>query len=148
MDRFFRGFLAGVSGGLAMNLWSYVAYNIIKVTKIRFLDWAAVIIFGHMPLSKPEAIYALAVQLGFSGGLGVLMSYFIKGVGSQGIFLKGIIFGLGTAFVIYAVPALFQVPGLFIIPFSTVVANHMGAAIWGFVTAYSLNYLDRNIETR
>ncbi len=146
MDIFFRGFTAGIVGGVAMNVWSVFVYYVIKISKMRFLDWAAVFLYGHLPLTFPEVIYAMLVQIGFVGSLGVIMAYFIKATSPQAYLLKGVIFGLGIGFVIYAIPTLFQVPGLVVIPFPTVLANHVGGIIWGFTTAYVLEYLDKRLK--
>ena len=40
MDRFTRGFIAGIVGGLTMHLWTLVALNILNWEIIRFIDWA------------------------------------------------------------------------------------------------------------
>lgn len=147
MDRFFRGFIAGIIGGIFMNIWSVLAYYVIKISEIRFLDWASVFLYGHMPLSIPEALYALIIQIGFAGGLGVLMAYFIQGVGSQGYLLKGIVFGFGIFFLIYSIPTLFNTPGLVIIPFFSALSNNIGGIIWGFTTAYCLGYFDNKLKS-
>lgn len=44
MDRFSRGLIAGIIGGIAMNLWSAIAVNILNWQIIRFIDWAGIII--------------------------------------------------------------------------------------------------------
>jgi len=61
MDRFFRGFAAGLAGGIVR----------------RFLDWSGVFLFGRLPKSTLEIGYALLIHLVLTGALGVVFAFFI-----------------------------------------------------------------------
>ncbi|MGI5900841.1 MAG: hypothetical protein ACOX7U_00010 [Desulfitobacteriia bacterium] len=138
MDKFLRSFLAGVLGGIAMNIWSVIVYYILKISKMRFLDWMAIVLYGHMPHTNLEAIYALPIQIGFCGGLGVVMFYFFKAFGYKHFLIKSMIFGLGISVILYAILALFHAPGMFVLALPTVFSNHIGALIWGVITGFYL----------
>jgi len=93
MDRFFRGFIAGVIGGLAMNTWSLVSFHILNFTDRRFLDWAAVILYGHLPNTIFQAVYAQLIQLLWVGLLGIVFAFLIPTVTSRGYLIKGLYHG-------------------------------------------------------
>jgi uncharacterized membrane protein YagU involved in acid resistance len=142
MDRFFRGFIAGISGGLAMNVWSFFSYYVLNFTDKRFLDWTSVILYGHLPNSVLEAVYALLIQILWVGLLGILFAYLVPVITSRGYLLKGAIYGLLMGFIIYAVTTVYKVPNLTTFNLATVFSNHIGGLIWGLTMAYVLYRLD------
>ena len=73
-DRFTRGFLAGLTAGLAMNIFSLISLTLGWV-EITFLDWAGVFIFGRQPAGVPENAVALGGQLFFAAMNGVFFAY-------------------------------------------------------------------------
>ncbi len=146
MDRFFRGFIAGVVGGIAMNLWTLVALSVLNWEIIRFIDWAAVVVFGDLPRSHVEGLIALTLQLFWVGVLGIGFAFLIPQVTFQAYLLKGLIYGVVTGFLIYAVPTLFQMPFIGKHSVATVVSNHTGGAIWGLVMAKTLHLLDKKFD--
>lgn len=143
MDRFFRGFTAGVAGGIVMNLWTIFATTVLNWEIIRFIDWAGIIVFGDLPRSHAEGLISLFLQLVWVGVLGIIFAYLIPLVTSQAYLLKGLIYGIVIGFIIYAVPTLFQLPYIGKHSLATVVSNHTGGAIWGLVMAKTLYLLDK-----
>ncbi len=147
MDRFFRGLVAGITGGVAMNLWSAFAVNILKLKIIRFIDWAAVILYGDLPRTHIEGFYAMLIQLLWVGLLGIFFAYLIRFSTSRGYLIKGAYYGIITGLVIYAVPTLLQVPYLSKHSLSTVLSNHVGGLIWGLIMAQTLRWLDKKVPS-
>jgi uncharacterized membrane protein len=147
MDRFFRGFIAGFVGGIAMNLWTLVALNVLNWEIIRFVDWAGVIVFGDLPRNHIQGVIALALQFLWVGTLGIIFAFLIPQVTSQAYLLKGLLFGVTVGFIIYAIPTLFQMPILAEHSTATVVSNHIGGAIWGVVMSKTLHLLDKKFAT-
>lgn len=143
MDRFFRGFTAGVVGGIAMNLWTLFAITVLNWEIIRFIDWAGIIIFGDLPRSFIEGLFALLMHLLWVGVLGIGFAFLIPQVTSQGYLLKGMIYGVVLGFFIYAIPTLLQTPILKETSLATVFSNHTGGAIWGLVMSQTLHVLDK-----
>lgn len=143
MDRFFRGLIAGIIGGILMNLWTLVALFVLNWEIIRFVDWAAIILFGDLPRSHLQGLFALWMQLLWSGLLGVGFAFLIPHVTSQGYLIKAAFYGVIVGFFSYAMPTLLQMPILARHSFATVFSNHVGGLIWGLVMAYTLGWLDR-----
>ncbi len=146
MDRFTRGLIAGIAGGIAMNLWTVFAVFVLQLEIIRFVDWAAVILYGDLARSHIEATLALLMQLMWSGVLGIAFAFMIAQVSSQRYYLKGAVFRIISGFIIYAIPTVLQVPVLAEHSFATVASNHTGGLIWGLVTAKMLHVLDKQIK--
>lgn len=147
MDRFFRGFTAGVVGGIAMNLWTLVTLNVLNWEIIRFIDWAGILIFGDLPKSHAEGLFALWMQLLWVGVLGAGFAFLIPHVTSQAYLLKGMLYGVVFGFFIYTIPTLFQMPILKEASLATALSNHIGGAIWGLVMSKTLYLLDKKFAT-
>lgn len=143
MDRFFRGLIAGMLGGVAMNLWTLVALYVLNWEIIRFVDWAGIILFGDLPRSHLQGLFALWMQILWSGLLGVGFAFLIPQVTSQGYLIKSAFYGVIVGFFSYAIPTLLQVPILAEHSFATVFSNHTGGLIWGLVLGASLKWLDK-----
>lgn len=149
MDRFYRGLLSGLAGGIVMNIWSSFSYYILRFSTRRFLDWSAVILYGHLPKDWFEAAYAFLLQLLWVGMLGVIFAFVIRDLStSQGLLIKGGFFGVLSGFIIYAMPTFFGVQFLEFTPLRTVVSNHIGGLLWGLTMAYSLNFLDSKYKLK
>lgn len=142
MDRFFRGLVAGIFGGIAMNMWTLIAVKILNWQIIRFIDWAGVILYGELPKSHVEGFFALVMQVLWAGLLGTVFAFLIPHVTSKGYLIKGVFFGIMAGFIIYAVPTILQTPILKGLSFINVLSNHIGGSIWGLTMAQTLRWLD------
>lgn len=143
MDRFYRGLFAGVGAGIPMNLWSIIAHSA-GFGRLRYLDWAGVIIYGAPPQTLAEMAYAQLIQLIWVGLLGVLFAYLVPVISAQGLLGKGMFFAMVSGLFIYAVPVLLQVPQLSTLDFATVLNNHIGGLIWAVVLVWILRRLEPN----
>ena len=146
MDRFFRGFTAGIVGGVLMQIWSFFSFHVLGLTKLRFMDWAAIIVFGEQAETILEAIFALFAHLLFAGFLGMVFAFLLPQVTSRLYLLKGVLFGIIVGFFIYAIPMLLQTPRLTQATLGTALTDHIGGVIWGLATAYTLARLSRREE--
>lgn len=142
MDRFFRGFFAGLLAGIPMNVWGLISYHVLDFGRLRFLDWMGIILYGDFPVTFGEQAYALWVQLFGLGYLGILFAYLIPVTTSWWYIGKAVIFSGAFSFVAYALPLLFRVPELTAVPLNSVISNHLGAGIWGITLGYALQRLD------
>jgi hypothetical protein len=142
MDRFFRGLVAGIAGGVAMNIWSAFAYYILKLPIRRFIDWAGIVLYGDYPHTVYESLFALLMQILWVGLLGVIFAYMIFQATSRGYLIKGAFFGIISGFFIYAIPTLLGSKHLATTSFTTVISNHFGGLIWGLTTAQTVRWLD------
>lgn len=134
-DKFTRGFLSGIVGGLVANSVSIV-FGFLHLTTLRFADWTGIIILGHIPpFSIGEFLFALAVNIGFMGFLGIIFAYLIVLVKSTNLHFKGWIFSTSIWFFIYAATALFKVEGTIPLPLTTVMSNFVTTSILGLVLA-------------
>ncbi|MTI85893.1 MAG: hypothetical protein FH756_18855 [Firmicutes bacterium] len=149
MDRFFRGFVAGVVGGVIMNIWSVVSVNLLHLSKFHYLDWAAVMTFGYPSGNILESLMSLATHLVWTGFLGIVAAYFLSLTTSKQYLLKGILIGFTLFFIINALPVLFHTPYLHNTTFGTSVSNAIGSIVWGLGVAWTLRYLDTtsNVQT-
>jgi hypothetical protein len=144
-DRLYRGFVAGVVGGVVSNILSHLSY-FLGFTTLRLSDWAAILIFGHVPpFSLGEHIFAVFIQIGWSGAVGSVFAYFLVWVTNRKILFKAWMLGTVPFFVIYLLTALFQTPGTVPLPLNTVLSNYITSSIFGVVMGYSFKVLDQAI---
>lgn len=142
MDRFMRGLVSGIVGGVVMNIWSLTSYHILHFTERRFLDWASVLMYGHLPSNLKETAFALVAQILWAGFLGILYAYLIPVVTSRGYLIKGAFWGFITGFLIYASAILLNMPYFSRISVDTVISQMVGGVIWGLTLAQVLRWLD------
>lgn len=142
MDRFLRGLIAGIIGGIAMNIWSLIAVTLFNWQILRFIDWAAVILYGNLSTSHSEGLFALVMQILWSGTLGIIFAFLIPHIKSNRFLIKGAVFGVIVGFITYAIPTLLQMPILKEHSFISVVSNHIGGLIWGLTMAQTLKWLN------
>ena len=142
-DRLYRGFAAGVVGGVVASVLSHLSY-FLGLSSLRSSDWAAILIFAHVPpFSWAEHLFSIFIHIGWSGAVGSLFAYFLVWVTSRKIFFKGWMLGTAPYFVIYLLTSLFHTPGTVPTSFSTALSNYITASIFGIVMAYSFKVLDQ-----
>jgi len=146
-DRLTRGFIAGVVGGIGMNLWGFFA-GLMNFTTLRMADWAVIMIYAHTPpFDSGEIIFALLGQLFFTGALGAAFVYLLRLVTSKNLIFKGWFFSVLIWFFIYAVTTLFKVEGTMPLPFKTAVANFIAATIYGLALPIALKILTVRLDS-
>lgn len=134
-DKFTRGFIAGVTSGLVANIASLL-FGLLGLTTLRFADWTAIIVLGQTPpFSTAEILFALAVNIGFTGILGIVFIYLVPLIKITNLLFKGWLFSTFIWFFIYVVASLFKVEGTMSIPLTTALANVATTSIYGLVLA-------------
>ncbi|WP_371379165.1 hypothetical protein [Sporomusa aerivorans] len=140
-DRFARGVVAGLIGGIIAVVYSFIA-GFMGFTTLRIADWVAIFIFAHTPpFSVSEMVYATLGQLAMACALGSIFAFWIPQVTSRNLLFKGWFFSISIWFLLYAITTLFSLQGTVPTPFKTAVSNFVGATIFGLVQAYALQAL-------
>ena len=145
-DRFTAGFLAGVIGGIAMNVVDWVGYSA-GLHDERLLDWAAVSIYGRLPGNLIEVAFAQVAQILFAGFLGVLFALMLLKLTSGNYLFKGLIYGNFIWFIIYAISIAVRLPTLESHTFSAVLSHFLSATTYGLVLSYTLHRLEKKIPS-
>lgn len=146
-DRLVAGFLAGVAGGVAMNVYVQIAW-FLNATQVRYLDWASVLLYGHRPHGVGDAVFAQIVQIVFAGILGILFAYLIPLITSRYYLFRGFIFGLSVWFLIYSFTLLYGLHVIVPLEVLTAAVDFVGAGIYGLVLAASLHLLDKMVDVQ
>lgn len=140
-DRITNGFLAGTIGGIATNVWGFTA-GMFHLTTLRFVDWMAIIIYGHIPpFTFGETFLALLGHIVFCGTLGALFAQLVPHISSRNLIFKSWLYFISIWFIIYAITALFKTEGTIPLPVHTVLSNIIAATILGVVQALVLRNL-------
>ncbi|MCW3489227.1 hypothetical protein [Dethiobacter alkaliphilus] len=141
MDRVVRGLIAGIAGGLIMNVWDFISKYILDFHDHLYLDWAATIIYGHPPVNLAEFIFSLLAQIAWSGFLGLLFVMLMPYADSKNYLIVGGFMGFLASFLIFSIPQIFKIPGLMNLSTTTVISHSIGAIIWGYVVAQTMQLL-------
>lgn len=143
-DRFVRGFIAGISGMLIATIPNLLAYAQ-GISVSRYLDVAAVLLWGDIPKSTWESVLGWGATVAFCGILGIVFTYLLVYLGSGYLIFKGIIFGVTAWFLIHAAGALFKVPLLFKSTPQTSIVHLISAIVYGATVGYFLAWADRHL---
>lgn len=146
MDRFYRGFVAGILAAIPIQAWSFFSYYVLNLEDRRLIDWAVVLIFGSAAQLTAHFILGSFMQLAWSGFRGVLFSYLLLLIGKQGLAGKAIIYSVVGAFFENTIAVLFKVPHLAETTTGTVISTLISAILWGALVAYIHNWLEERVS--
>lgn len=138
-ERFTIGIIAGVLSSIAMNAMDLLAYAL-HLTTVRFIDFSSIVLYSTKPTSPIEYIQAGLAQMIFSSALTVGLVFLLPVINTKRYLLKGVAWGTGGWFVIYAVSSLYKIPKISGLPWQTALENMIGAAIFGLVAVYTIRF--------
>lgn len=142
-DRYTTGFMVGVIAGLIADAVSFILSNLLKMGKVSYEDFAAVLIYGSRASTVPEIIFAHLVQLFFSALVGALFVFWIRKVTDRFLIFKGICYGLFVWFFAFSVAQLYKLQFLSRLDLITVIQNYVAAITYGVVLGLTLRTLDK-----
>lgn len=143
-DRFTRGFIAGIAGGIAMEITNVINYDIFHIAKMRLLEWASIFVHGNKTTTTGEFVFALMIQILFSGLVGIIFAYLITWLNSKNYILKGIVYGFAIWFASYSIPILFK--KINNVATGTALSNIISAVVYGIVLGATLKWLDKRVN--
>lgn len=128
--------------GIPMNGWDLISYYWLHFSKLRYLDWAGVVMYGEIPKTPIAVAFALISHFFWVGFLGVIFAYLIPTLTPRGYLVKGFTFGFITGFIIYAIGIAFKFPIILHRTTGTTISQFIGGSIWGVTLALMLRWLD------
>lgn len=140
-DRLLRGFIAGVAGGIAMNVISLTSYYL-GIAELRLLDWSALVIYGMKPTSSAETLFALLAHLVFNGTLGIIFAYLITVITSINHLFRGAMYGAVMWFALYGISMLYKLEATVPLHVDTAASDLTASVVYGLVLAETLRRLD------
>ena len=146
-DRFTRGLLAGVLGGIPALVWGLLSKYVLRFTDMLFLEFAAILVYGKPAVTLADRVFAQVVVFAFYGICGILFVFLVPYITSKNLVLKGFIWGAFIWFFSYMVTFLFKVPGLLNMNLSTSVSQLIGGVVWGVFLAIVLQYFDKRVKS-
>jgi len=144
-DRFTRGFIAGLIGGIAMNILNYIARTWLHLPRSYVVNYTGVVIFGHQPDTTAEYLFSLFSQIGFAGFLGIIFAYLLLVIRNKNIVLKGVIFANVFWFFVFSLGTVCKLPLIQDPSIATVISHFINASFYGLVLALTLYRLNRII---
>lgn len=142
-DRLTKGFIAGIAGGIAMNIFGFLDYYVFHGTTFRFLDWSAVLLYGARTESFWGNVFALIANILFTSFLGVIFAHIVVKFEDRSYLFKGWYFGTLCWLSIYSVDFLLKLHDMTSIPVKTGISNFVGSSIFGLVLGKVLWLMDK-----
>lgn len=144
-DKLTRGFMAGTFGGIVMSILSYFSIKL-DFAELHHIDWPALIIFGHQTTNTVETIFALLIQLIFTGSLGIIFTYLVAQLFTSANYLfKGWLFGVMSWFTIYVIAFFTKIPELVPLDTGTAISDFISASVYGLVLAETVRRLEHRV---
>jgi hypothetical protein len=99
-------------------------------TKLRYLDFAVVLTFNHLPQGFLEILFAEIIVIIFLGVLGIVFYMLLKVVFSENIYIKGWLYGTFMWFAIYATMTMYKLEHIYPVDTNTALFSLIAASIW------------------
>lgn len=131
-DKVYYGMISGVIAGIGQNSLNLLSFSL-GIASLRYIDWVSIMTYGHPPVTILDGAFALVIQLGLNGFIGIIAVYLLPIIGYEHHFLKSSLIGSGVFGFSYFITSLYQVPGLIIIPTYTAISNSVTSAIFGII---------------
>jgi len=141
-DRFMRGLLAGMIGGIAALAVNLFFNDVLNFGKLHFYQISGVMIFGHLPLGLAQSIFAEIGHIGLSAAVGIVLAYLLPKIKTDYLWIKGIFAGLAVWFAVYATTVLFDVPAVLKTDLPSALTNFLASVAYGLVTVIVLRKFD------
>lgn len=141
-DRITAGFIAGFTGGIAMNIFDWIV-NAFYGQKEYLYSWASVVIYGRIPNNTWEIVFSQIGQLFFTGILGIIFAYYLLKLTSGNYLFKGWIYGIIVWFGIYALSIILRLPTLSTHSAVTVTSHFLGSSLYGLLLGEMLHQLSK-----
>ncbi len=142
-DCFVNGIIAGIGAGIIQNLLNFISYGL-HFTKLRYLDYASIFLYGNYPTIWIETIFAQLAQLIFNGFLGIIFAMLVPLIKKDYLLLKGWYYGTSVWFIINSIGALYKVPSLLHNTWQTVFSNFLTSSVYGLLLAYLIWRLENS----
>lgn len=141
-DRFMRGMLAGLTGGLAVLAVNLFSNEVLNFGKLYFCDISGVMIFGHLPRGLMQSIFAEIGHLGLTATVGIVLAYVLPKIKTSYLWIKGTFAGLAVWFAVYATTVLFEVQSVLKTDLPSALTNSLASVLYGLVTVLMLRKFD------
>ena len=89
MDTTKLGAISGTIGAFASIIPGLLTRRLLKIAKLNFIDYAAVLVVGHKANTLWEWLIAALGHLVFGAALGVFFAFFIKKTTKESLLFKG-----------------------------------------------------------
>ena len=142
-DKFTRGFLAGLAGGIVANIISFVG-GALGTTDVRTADLIGIFFFAkEPPFTSGEVLYGLIGHLIITGAIGIVFAYLIPHIKRKYIAFKGIMGAMIIWYFAYIITTLFRLPGTVPTDMSTALTDGVTTIAYGLVLGVAYGKLSR-----
>jgi uncharacterized membrane protein YagU involved in acid resistance len=139
--------VAGVISGVAKDILDSIFYYGFHFGNYRYLDFAAMIIYGQKPTFWWDAVFAQFIELIFSGLLGVLYFVLIPRETNRNHIMKGWLYGVSIWLFLCTMGMIYKTPFFTKTPWQTTNSDFLTSSVYGIVLALALRFLDKKYES-
>lgn len=133
MDILSHGFLAGSAAGVIKNSIDLFSYHVLKFSANRYLDHFSGTIFGHESQSMTEAVFALVMDIWFSGFLGVVFFLLAGKLKDTNHLVRGWLYGSALWFIFHMAGNVLRVPSFSGMMLESLLVHLVADSIYGIV---------------
>lgn len=119
----------------------------INFNTVRYLDWAAIVIYGFRPEALWTTVFAEAAHLFFAGMLGVIFLFLLPRLHTKHLYFAGWFYGIIVWFGSYALMTLYKAPFLASVAAGAAFSNFIGATTYGIVLVWAMVWLEAREKT-
>lgn len=142
-EKFIRSFLAGVIGGVIKDLLDLIFYYCCQFNNYRYLDFAAMIIYGKKPFFWWDTIFAQFIELIFSGFIGIIYTTIIPRATNKNYLMKGWLYGVAVWLFLCTMGMIYKMPFFTLTPWQTTNSDFLTSSVYGIVLAGILRFFDQ-----
>ena len=145
MDSAKIGAISGIIGAITSVPLGLFEKYILKIVKVSFLDYAAILTVGHEVTDFWHFLIAFIGHIVFGATLGIVFTFFIKKTTDENLLFKGAGFGSIIWLFTDGMGALYKLPLFKIEEPDDCFFILVDALIYGFVMAYTLQKLTQKL---
>lgn len=145
-ERMIRSFVAGAVGGIVKDIIDLILYYGFHFVNYRYLDFAAMIIYGKKPTFWWDTIFAQFVEFIFTGLIGVLYTALIPRETNRNYLIKGWLYGVSVWLFLSIMGMIYKTPFFANTPWQTTNGDFLTSSIYGIVLAWTLRFFDKKYQ--
>jgi len=142
-DFFTRGLVIGILTAIVESCYTLTAYYVFRFGALRYLDYAAIMIYGQKSGTLIQSVFAQLGYFFFSAFLGIVFVYLLHYIKRDNMYLKSWFYGVLVWFAVYSLTMLYKVPLLLKIDFETSLNNFIASSIWGLGLGFFYQLMDK-----
>ncbi len=136
VDKMVQGFIVGLAGGIMRNVFDVLFFHGLQVTKMRYLDHMAMLLYQQHPENLPEILFALGIDLWNTAFLGIVFFYLLEFLKVKNYLFAGFIYGSLLWIIFHFSGSVLHIPTFTSMKLETLFIHLILDSFYGVVLGY------------